>query len=347
MQFFYVYKSLAHPERDGLVQPLTLEERLLHVREAGRRLDTDWTWLADAPDNQVKDAFGNRNNSEFVINPDGVVVRARNWSKAAELRADLAEFVGEVSPPTSVADLDRKPASARRDPKVARKVVPRVDMPNRARPLKVSAEESSEPYYLKLRADADLELVRYGSGNVRLGFWLDPIHRVHWNNLAEPLKFHFVGENGAKIEPVAGTAPKVEQEADSDPREFLVRIENAKKTQPLRLEVSYFPCHDVEQWCKAVTQQFVITVEEDPHAGRAQGSGNSSGRKPGRPGGSGSPMPARILARYDADKDGKVAKSEANGKMAERFERMDADGDGFVTEAEIKAHFGPRSREKR
>ena len=342
MQFFYVYKSLAHPERDGLVQPLTLEERLLHLKEADRRLDTDWTWLADAPDNQVKAAFGNRNNSEFVIDPEGVVVRARNWSNAADLRADLAEFVGEVSPATAVADLDRKSAPARRDPNVARKVVPRVDMPERARPLKVSGEESSEPFYLKLRADASLELARNGTGDMRLGFWLDPIHQVHWNNLAEPLKFRFVGENDAKIEPASGTAPKVEQEADRDPREFLVRIENAAKSQPLTVEVTYFPCHDVEKWCKVVTQRFVVTLEEDPHAGRAQGSGNSSSRKPGNRPGAGGPMPARILARYDANKDGKVAKSEANGKMAERFDRMDADDDGFVTEAEIKAHFGPR-----
>ena len=34
VRFFYVYKALAHPELNGYVQPVTLDERLMHVEEA-------------------------------------------------------------------------------------------------------------------------------------------------------------------------------------------------------------------------------------------------------------------------------------------------------------------------
>ena len=62
-------------------------------------------------DNQVKNAFGNRNNSGFVIDPDGKIIRARPWSKESELRGDLEELVGKVEKRTTVADLDRKPVA--------------------------------------------------------------------------------------------------------------------------------------------------------------------------------------------------------------------------------------------
>ena len=38
VKFRYIYKALEHPELDGYVQPFSLEERLMHVKEAGRRL---------------------------------------------------------------------------------------------------------------------------------------------------------------------------------------------------------------------------------------------------------------------------------------------------------------------
>lgn len=38
----------------------------------------------------------------------------------------------------------------------------------------------------------------------------------------------------------------------------------------------------------------------------------------------------------DKNKDGKLAKDEVSGFMAERFDRIDADQDGFLTEAELQ-----------
>jgi len=39
----------------------------------------------------------------------------------------------------------------------------------------------------------------------------------------------------------------------------------------------------------------------------------------------------------DKNKDGKLAKDEVSGFMAQRFDRIDADKDGFITEAELQA----------
>jgi hypothetical protein len=345
VQFLYVYKSLAHPGNDGFVQPLTLEERLMHVKEADRQLDTDWTWLADAPDNQVKDAFGNRNNSEFIIDPEGKIIRGRVWSSAEDLRSDLAELVGEVDPPTTIADLDRKPEKTPGNSEIARNVVPRVATPRGAQAMKVQASESAEPYYIKLRADAESSVIRNGEGVIKLGFHLDPIHQVHWNNLAEPLKYTFTSDNG-EITPAAAMAEKVEEEADYDPREFLVEIVGADPSKPLTLTVSYFPCHDVDEWCKMVQQEFQVEFMVDQHAGKPRGGGGpgGKGRPTGkgkaamRPGGGG-PDPKMLIERMDKDGDGKIAKSEAAGKMVERFDQMDADKDGFVTTKEIEAAF--------
>ena len=73
MKFYYLYKALAHPEKDGFVQPYTLEERLLHVKEAERMLDTGITWLCDGIGNDAKHKMGNAPNSEFIVGPDGKV----------------------------------------------------------------------------------------------------------------------------------------------------------------------------------------------------------------------------------------------------------------------------------
>ena len=86
VKFFYVYKALAHPENNGYVQPFTLEERLLHVKEAQRTLGSEITWIADNMDNDLKHNLGNAPNSEFIIDPEGRIVHKRSWSKPDQVR---------------------------------------------------------------------------------------------------------------------------------------------------------------------------------------------------------------------------------------------------------------------
>ena len=66
------------------------------MKEAQRTLGSEFTWICDTMTNDVKHSLGNAPNSEFVIDPKGVIVRKRVWSRPGELREDLEELVGPV-----------------------------------------------------------------------------------------------------------------------------------------------------------------------------------------------------------------------------------------------------------
>ncbi|MBT3268726.1 hypothetical protein HN371_16345 [Candidatus Poribacteria bacterium] len=53
---YYVYRRLAHPDLNGYIDPHTLEERPMHVREARRTLGSETTWLADTMETDVERA---------------------------------------------------------------------------------------------------------------------------------------------------------------------------------------------------------------------------------------------------------------------------------------------------
>ncbi len=291
VQFFYIYKALAHPETNGYITPYTLEERLLHVREAERTLGSAIPWICDTMENDLKHGLGDAPNSEFVIDPDGKVVRRRGWSNPAELRRDLEELVGPVERPTRVEDLQlrREPP-----PKVAASgVVPRLTVPGRMSPVLVTPVESTSegegkiPFYVKLRAEADENLLRQGAGKLYLGFHLDPLYHVHWNNLVAPVKFSIEPVEGLELTPAQGEGPQVEAPADLDPREFLIEVTGASQ-QPLTIKVDYFACNDEEGWCKPVSQLYTVRLQRDRDGGSVQAR-NRGGNRPGGPNRPGNP----------------------------------------------------------
>src|SRR3569623_1914184 len=109
VKFFIVFKSLAHPELAGnYIQPFTLDERMALVRQAEKQFGTHIPWVVDAMDNRLKHALGDRPNSQFLINPEGIVVRKRHWSNPKAVRKDLEELVGPVEHVTKEEDLHLK-----------------------------------------------------------------------------------------------------------------------------------------------------------------------------------------------------------------------------------------------
>ena len=68
-----------------------------------------------------------------------------------------------------------------------------------------------------------------------------------------------------------------------------------------------------------------------------EGDKPEKGRRPGGPG----PVPAEVLAKFDADKDGKLNAEERKAAMearkAEMMKRFDKDGDGTLSDDEKKA----------
>jgi hypothetical protein len=273
VQFYYVYKSLAHPEHNGYVQPFTLDERLMHVAEAKRTLGSEVPWLCDTMANDLKHALGDAPNSEFVIDPEGRVARNRTWSDPGQLRQDLEELIGSVERPTRTADLSMKSLPPPQPAAIG--IVPRVPRPQGAVALKVEPvlQDGGEPFYVKLRAEAERSLLSGNSGKLHLGFHLDTLYHVHWNNLTPPIRITLTPPETARISETVLNGPKVEAEGDSDPREFLIDAADVQPGQTMRVAVSYFACNDEEGWCKPVAQEYVVRFEADADGGWVRGAG--------------------------------------------------------------------------
>ena len=350
VKFYYLYQALAHPGLSGYIRPHTLEERLMHIEEAKRTLGSEIPWLADSIENELRHAIGNAPNSEYVLDPEGKIVRMRRWSDPQTLRQDLTELVGPVENPTQVSDLNLKTAPP---PKLAPTgIVPRLQRQGRFQALiaKPQLDGSKDPFYVKLRAEADQDLLNNGKGKLYLGFFLDPLYEVHWNNEVAPVRYEVFAPNGMTLTPKTHAGPELEEDADADPREFLLEVDRGDSTEPARLVFHYFAC--TEKWCKPVTQEYALTWETDRDAGRPIGAGRgrfggfggrrgpgfSGGRRgpgdrgPGGPGG----FLTRLL-EYDLDGDDRVTRDELPERMQQRFEFMDANQDGFLDDSDMEA----------
>ena len=322
----------------------------MHVEEAKRRLGSSITWLADTMDNVFHEAMGRTPNSELVIDPEGVIVARRAWSDPSELRQDLERFIGPVENPTTIAELDI--VTQPPPPTVAKGIVPRVEKPVGMWPIEIKAmvDRTNVPFYVKIRAEGDPGILADGNGTVYLGFHLDPLYRVHWNNEAGPVEFQLNPPPGVTVTPASGIGPDVEEPADADPREFLIDVTADSIDQPLDLEVFYFACDDALTFCVPVSQSYQITLARDeshdwtiqtdtdnqpilgggpPGAGRGR-SGAGRGRGRGMP----------DLSSLDLDGDGRLSLDEAPEQLKRIFNQLDRDGDGFIVEDELQAGRG-------
>jgi hypothetical protein len=257
--FYYIYKPLSHPEFNNYISPFNLEERLMHITEAKRRLGSSITWLADTMDNIYHDSVGKSANSELVVDANNKVVARRAWSNPGLLRADLVRLAGAVDEPTKVSELDlptQLPITT-----VAKGIVPRVVMPAGAMPMVIEPilNSSRLPFYTKLRAEGTPELYRTGKGSMYIGFHLDPLYHVHWNNDAPPLELKVTGE-GIKVTPAQATGPDPEESADADPREFILEVDAGKPGQSLDLSVKYYACDDALTFCVPVRQDYKLQL---------------------------------------------------------------------------------------
>ena len=312
VKFYYIYKALAHPENNRYVAPFTLQERLLHVKEAERTIGSRFTWLCDNMENGLKHALGNAPNSEFILDAEGKVVVQRRWSMPGELRADLVRLAGEVENPTLPGDIDVRftpPAAV-----AASGVVPRLTGLSGTKALKIQPQPSEQPFYVKLRAEVDQAFLDDGIGKLYLGFHLDPLYHVHWNNLTDPLRYRIRLPDGYTVARRRGEGPAVSEPADVDPREFLLEIERdvsgqdrflrrerPSEEQPrLVVTVDYFACNDEQGWCKPVSQEYLVSLEIDNDAGWAMSRRGSRGR--GTTAGRGGPGGNRAFPAGDANR---------------------------------------------
>ncbi|MBQ73116.1 MAG: hypothetical protein CMJ67_09470 [Planctomycetaceae bacterium] len=288
VRFVYLYKTLAHPENDGFVQAFTLQERLAQMAEAKKRLKTSIPFVCDGIDNRAMQAFGGSPNSQVVVDGDGKILHAAGWADSEKLRKALIEIVGETETTTDVDDLDLP--AFRGVTRPAGKVVPRVRPTESLSALRMEPGKSDETYFVKLRAEASQGAMSGREGELYLGFHLDPLHDVHWNNLVDPITFEVVVPEGVELLPPTGAGPKVEAATDTDPREFLLKIKGWKSQGPLEVKVVYYACSDAggdeaKAFCRKIEQVYLVHPERDRGAGFVQSRSRVGGR--GGPGGRG------------------------------------------------------------
>jgi hypothetical protein len=276
-------------------------------------------------DNRLKHALGDRPNSEFLIDPNGKVVRKRAWSHPAAIRKDLEELVGKAGTVTREEDvklniqLPVKPAAERG-------LVPRLVRP-RMQPIVMEPviDPKGKPFYAKLRPEADADLLQEGAGKLYLGFHLDPFHAAHWNNLTPPLAFKLDLPEGIKIANAEGQAAKVTAASDADPREFLLDVEDWSNGKPIRLTVTYSAC--VDDGCHAVKQEYLLHLKRDKDGGGARGAGA----------GFWDPVEfGKQMLERDKDGDGKLSRDEVMGLVLPHFDHFDTNKDGRLDAEELK-----------
>ena len=240
VNIYLIYKTLAHPEGGdkGYINPVTVDERLAHIKQAKRSLGTTIPWICDNMENELKHALGGANNSELVFDPAGKIVRMRDWSNPAQLRSDLEQLVGPISRPTRVSDLNLQTVRGR--PAAARNIVAPLQVPSGMQPIKTEASKSVEPFYVKLRAEVERDVLQAGFGRLYLGFNLDPIYNVHWNHLAAPIEYEIKSGANVMVAQHSGQGPQVEAESDVDRREFLVDVAVRDVDEPDRIDGSLF-----------------------------------------------------------------------------------------------------------
>tara|TARA_B110000495_G_C23026355_1_gene610000 strand:- start:1285 stop:2430 length:1146 start_codon:yes stop_codon:yes gene_type:complete len=328
VKFFYIYKALAHPETNGYITPFNLKERLMHVAEAKQTLGSRIPWICDNMNNDLKHALGNRPNSEFIIDPDGKIVVTRDWSSPGELRSDLNRLVGSVTKPTEISDLKmptRKPPE-----KAPTGVVKRLAIPDQLSPRKTTVKESEVPHYAKLRAEM-------GNGKLYLGFFLDPLYKVHWNNKAPALTYTINTPSGVTVTPAEGKSATVQVDADADPREFLVSVDG-RSSEPITVTVKYFACDDAETFCVPVTQEYLVSFDRDPDGGtRRRPGGRSAQNGPSSMGSKMAQMMQRVpvLNALDINSDGRLSAEEIESASTS-LRKLDANGDDNLSGQEIR-----------
>jgi hypothetical protein len=340
VQFFYFYKALRHPELDGYMQAQNISERLLQLAEARKKLGTKVPWIADTIEDDIRIGLRSGSWSVYLISPEGDIVYASGSIDANGLRSALSKAVGSVENPTNAFDLDL--------PKIARpgKLLNEDSDLGVARPeglsiVSIVPIKPEETYYVKLRAEADDALLETGTGKLFIGFYPDPIHNAHWNNLTPPMKYKLTLPEGVIASPAEASAKKGKGDSDILPRQFWVDITSEKPFGEIKLKLDYFACTD--NMCLPLTHEYIIRMKRENRGSRTFGMNKGKDGNSKLPNEGGSRM-----ERLDTNKDGIVSFDEMYTQMKRRnsnitqerakqqFAQMDSDHNGVLSADELK-----------
>jgi hypothetical protein len=337
VRFYYIYRHLKHPENNGYIKAIDIRERARQSQLSKELLVTSVPWLYDSMDNQTAKALTHgKNAAVFIFSKEGKEFYAGELTDTNEFRRALEELAGDVEQPFSI----KRIAEPNIDP--INVPVARVTSPPKINPrqekyiaFQTTPNDSHTPYYVKARIEGTQELLQSGSGKLYLGFYIDPLYSVEWNNLAEPLKYTIRCPKGV-IAPSINTAPRITSTAtDSEPRAFILQARQLDLNQPISLEVTY-SVYTAAKRTIEVTQQYAIYLTKDAFGGQAFGRQiqlpkTAADNKKSTSNNSGY---LALLRRFDSDRNGKLTKDEATGKLRSEFQYIDLNRDGEISEEE-------------
>lgn len=283
--FFYIYCYLLHPENHGYVQPITLTERARQIMDAKRLLRTRVDWLCDSTRNDAAKTLDREKNNLFIYTKGGVEEYAGNITDGKSFRIALGELAGRIKSPTRPERFtppDLAPVNMQEAQYVNRAKIDPTKETFQA--LQITSGRSRLPYYAKLRAEANEALLETGTGRMYLGFHLDPLYRVEWNNLGKPLRYAIKVPRGIALTPSINEAEKVSVGTDNEPREFLLNIRKWNPKVPIPITVSYTVHSDRSKRTIEVTQRYLLKLERDPFGGTVIGRQISEPRRNGKKG---------------------------------------------------------------
>ena len=143
------------------------------------------------------------------------------------------------------------------------------------------ADTIDDSLRIGLRAEAEPELLRTGTGRLFLGFYPDPILKAHWNNLTPPMKYVLQLPPGVMATPAEVSAAKGPGDSDAEPRQFWVNIKSDKTPGDIKLALHYYGC--TPDICQALTHEYTIHFAPENRGantyGFNRGPGGSGGEK--------------------------------------------------------------------
>ncbi|MDF7799820.1 hypothetical protein P4C99_10110 [Pontiellaceae bacterium B1224] len=337
VRFFYIYRNLRHPENNGYIRPFNVKERARQVQLAQELLNTSVPWLYDPIDNPIVKALAPDETS-------GVLIFSRNGEEEYQgeisdndsFRSKLTELAGTVFKPFKMNELPRPSIQPINLPEAI--LLPRAQVnvnTDKLKPLQITPVESRAPFYVKARIEGSENVLKSGDGKLYLGFHIDPLYHVEWNNLGEPLSYILKAPKGV-IAPSINSAPRVTGVVtDSEPREFILQARKLDLKKPIAMEVTY-SVHTSANRNLEVTQQYLIYLEHDMLGGEVIGRQlNISEKIPSADKNVASSNAYKaMLRRFDVDRNGELTEDEVIGRLNSRFDSIDLNHDGAISESE-------------
>lgn len=270
MQFLNVYRILSHPERNDYIQPFTIEERLMHIVEAKKVLRTKIPFVADNMDDSIKTTWGKIPNPAFIVDRQGRVLYMAAWADSELVRPEVVKLLGPVAKPTTVADVDvKKDYKFNLDPDDP--TVAPIATPDYMYLLHFKPQESRHPFYAKLRPEVEPQVLEGKPGKLYLGFRMDAMYPVGWNNLSRPVEVKVDAPAGITVTPDLVYGPDPDVVKDKSPREFLLDIDPGKsKGGDFSVTVNYFACDDADTWCIPISQKYLVNLDRNAHGGSVE-----------------------------------------------------------------------------